>query len=95
MSLFLNLHAIAAQRGDGLRPELRALFERLATSPGDRATAKSDGLVQSGPDLASSEATVSCDLGSPVHDRCEPRALPAMSDMPPKSDVKSALARER
>jgi hypothetical protein len=27
---FLSLHALAAQRGDGLRPELLALFERLA-----------------------------------------------------------------
>ncbi|MEM5455634.1 hypothetical protein VSR69_12470 [Paraburkholderia phytofirmans] len=25
---FLSLHALAAQRGDGLRPELLALFER-------------------------------------------------------------------
>ncbi|CAB3804715.1 hypothetical protein LMG28138_05559 [Pararobbsia alpina] len=24
---FLSLHALAAQRGDGLRPELKALFE--------------------------------------------------------------------
>jgi hypothetical protein len=27
---FLCLHALAATRGDGLRPELRILFERLA-----------------------------------------------------------------
>jgi hypothetical protein len=26
----LRLHALAATRGDGLRPELRILFERLA-----------------------------------------------------------------
>ena len=25
---FLSLHALAARRGDGLRPELKALFER-------------------------------------------------------------------
>lgn len=25
---FLSLHALAAQRGDGLRPELKALFEQ-------------------------------------------------------------------
>ncbi|SMG58067.1 hypothetical protein [Paraburkholderia susongensis] len=30
---FLSLHALAAQRGDGLRPELLALFERYA-NPG-------------------------------------------------------------
>jgi hypothetical protein len=27
---FLQLHALAAPRGDGLRPELRVLLERLA-----------------------------------------------------------------
>ena len=27
---FLSLHALAAARGDGLRPELLALFKRLA-----------------------------------------------------------------
>jgi hypothetical protein len=30
---FLGFHAIAATRGDGLRPELRILFERLAATP--------------------------------------------------------------
>src|SRR5258708_13102513 len=29
---FLSLHALAAQRGDGLRPELLALFKRHARS---------------------------------------------------------------
>ena len=33
MPPFLSLHAIAARRGDGLRPELRALLERLAARP--------------------------------------------------------------
>ena len=28
---FLSLHALAAQRGDGLRPELLALFQRHVT----------------------------------------------------------------
>jgi hypothetical protein len=30
MQRFLQLHALAATRGDGLRPELRNLLERLA-----------------------------------------------------------------
>jgi hypothetical protein len=30
---FLSLHALAAQRGDGLRPELLALFEPDETEP--------------------------------------------------------------
>jgi hypothetical protein len=29
---FLSFHALAAQRGDGLRPELLSLFERNARS---------------------------------------------------------------
>jgi hypothetical protein len=32
MTSFLNFHAFAAARGDGLRPELRALFERGAAA---------------------------------------------------------------
>jgi hypothetical protein len=33
MPPFLQLHALAATRGDGLRPELRMLFERLSEEP--------------------------------------------------------------
>jgi hypothetical protein len=33
MSAFLNFHSLAAPRGDGLRPELRALLERLSAVP--------------------------------------------------------------
>jgi hypothetical protein len=32
MPPFLHFHALAAPRGDGLRPELLALFERLAAA---------------------------------------------------------------
>lgn len=35
---FLSLHALAAQRGAGLRPELLALFERHAGSETGLAT---------------------------------------------------------
>ena len=35
---FLSFHALAAQRGDGLRPELLALFERHARSETGLAT---------------------------------------------------------
>lgn len=41
---FLSLHALAARRGDGLRPELLALFERYARSgTGLRAGIEPDG----------------------------------------------------
>ena len=51
-----KLHAIAARRGDGLRPELQALFERLAADPHAELRVRSDGMTQSGPDPAA-EAT--------------------------------------
>jgi hypothetical protein len=53
---FLSLDAIAAKRCEGLRPELRALFERLATAPSHDPTVRSDGMVQSGPDPVSAKS---------------------------------------
>jgi hypothetical protein len=55
---FLSLDAAAAKRGDGLRPELRALLERLATAPVYEAIVRNDGMIQSGPDPASAKATL-------------------------------------
>jgi hypothetical protein len=59
MPPFFSRDAIAAKRGEGLRPELRALFERAATAPSYDATVRSDGMLQSGPDPASAKATLS------------------------------------
>lgn len=59
MPPFLSLDAVAAKRGEGLRPELRALFERLATAPSYDATVRSDGMVQSGRDPAPTKTTPS------------------------------------
>jgi|SRR5882762_6963366 len=50
MTSFLSFHAFASARGDGLRPELRALFERGAAAPRSEPTVRNDGMVQSGPD---------------------------------------------
>ena len=44
-----NFHAIAALRGDGLRPELQALFDRVATDPRSELFTRDDGMVQAGP----------------------------------------------
>ena len=49
MTSFLNFHAFATTRGDGLRPELRALFERTAAAPRSELTVRDDGMIQSGP----------------------------------------------
>ena len=50
MTSFRKFHSIAALCGDGLRPELQALFERLAVDPHSELFVRSDGMVQSGPD---------------------------------------------
>jgi hypothetical protein len=49
MKTFLDFDTAAAARGEGLRPELRALFERAATSPFSDI-AKRNGMLQSGSD---------------------------------------------
>jgi hypothetical protein len=59
MPPFLSLDAVAAKRGEGLRPELRALFERLATAPSYDVTVRSDGMVQSGRDPTPTKTTFS------------------------------------
>ena len=50
MPAFRKFHSIAALCGDGLRPELQALFERLAVDPHSELFVRDDGTVQSGPD---------------------------------------------
>jgi hypothetical protein len=53
MTAFLNFHALAAARGEGLRPELRLLFGRAAMSAFSNVVIRQDGTLQSGPDPAS------------------------------------------
>jgi hypothetical protein len=48
-----KFHSIAALCGDGLRPELQALFDRLAVDPHSELFVRADGMVQSGPDPVS------------------------------------------
>jgi hypothetical protein len=52
MTAFLNFHAFAAARGEGLHPKLRLLFERAARSPDSDVAIRRDGFLQSGPDPA-------------------------------------------
>jgi hypothetical protein len=51
-----RFHSIAALCGDGLRPELQSLFERLAVDPHSELFVRPDGMVQSGPDPVLAEA---------------------------------------
>jgi hypothetical protein len=44
-----KFHSIAALCGDGLRPELQALFERLSIQPSELFV-RTDGMTQSGLD---------------------------------------------
>jgi len=53
-----KFHSIAALGGDGLRPELRALFDRLAVDPHSELFIRRDGMIQSGPDPVSETADV-------------------------------------
>jgi hypothetical protein len=48
-----KFHSIAALCGDGLRPELQALFDRLAIDPRSELFVRDDGMVQACPDPAS------------------------------------------
>jgi hypothetical protein len=48
-----KFHSIAALCGDGLRPELRSLFERLEIDPSTELFVRPDGMTQSGPDPVS------------------------------------------
>ena len=45
-----------ARCGDGLRPELQALFDRLAIDPRSELFVRHDGTVQAGPDPTSETA---------------------------------------
>jgi hypothetical protein len=45
-----KFHSIAALCGDGDRPELRALFERLGIDPHSGLRIRHDGVIQAGPD---------------------------------------------
>jgi hypothetical protein len=53
MTSFLNFHAFATTRGEGLRPELRAFFERTAAALRSELTVRDDGMIQSGPNPVS------------------------------------------
>jgi hypothetical protein len=57
MSSLRKFHSIAALCGDGLRPELQALFERLAANPHTELFTRNDGTLQSGPDPIAEEAS--------------------------------------
>jgi len=57
VSPFRRFHSIAALCGNGLRPELQALFDRLAVDPHSELFVREDGMVQSGPDPISTQAS--------------------------------------
>ena len=80
MTTFLNFNVFAAARGEGLRPELRLLFERAATSPFSDVAIRHDGLLQSGPDPASETVPERVNVSpfpqtlSPADGRAEPES---------------------
>jgi hypothetical protein len=56
MTKLRKFHSIAALCGDGLRPELQALFVRLAVDPQSELFVRRDGMAQSGRDPISAPA---------------------------------------
>ena len=63
MSKDRKFHSIAALCGDGLRPELQALFNRLAINS-EELFVRPDGMTQSGPDPKSEAKAEPQILGS-------------------------------
>lgn len=53
-----KFHSIAALCGDGLRLELKALFDQLAVDPHSELIVRPDGMTQSGPDPVSETTKV-------------------------------------
>ena len=53
-----KFHSIATLCGDGLRPELQTLFDRLAIDQSSELFVRDDGMIQSGPDPASETTKV-------------------------------------
>jgi hypothetical protein len=53
-----KFHSIAALCGDGLRPELKELFDRLAIDPYSELFVRPDGMTPSGPDPVSATKAV-------------------------------------
>jgi hypothetical protein len=80
MTTFLNFNVFAAARGEGLRPELRLLYERAATSSVSDVVIRPDGLLQSGPDPASETVPERVNVSlfsanpSPADGRAEPES---------------------
>jgi hypothetical protein len=58
MRSLLLFHSIAAQRGDGLRPELVALFERLAAPETDQGRVIESGQHRSTPGATQTATTI-------------------------------------
>jgi hypothetical protein len=51
-----KFHFIAVLCRDGLRPELKALFDRLAVDPHSVLFVRPDGMTQAGPDPLSKKS---------------------------------------
>jgi hypothetical protein len=79
MMLLLALHKIAAERGDGLRPELLRLLERSQADEANRAAIASENcenprVTQLGANHASPDAEALPENVLPLHDRSRKRA---------------------
>ena len=83
---FHQFSILAASRGEGLHPKLRALLERAATSPFSEVSMRRDGLIQAGPS-PNSEV-----VSSRVNVTLFPRALTRPVVAAPKSGMRKLSA---
>ncbi len=88
MPPFRKFHSIAALCGDGLRPELQALFERLAVDPRTELFVRADGMLQSGPDPGMTHRSIlppghTSDVGRHRHDLRADGEKPSIPRKPP------------
>lgn len=94
---FRRLHALAAFHGDGLRPEVLALFERLAASEagsvvGDPAPRRADRMIQPRPHFASVESAASLEGVPPSQLDLQPSTSSALVRDPSRI-VENSIAR--
>src|SRR5260370_9407576 len=83
MTSFRKFLSIASQCGDGLRPELQALFERLAVDPHSGLFVRNDGMVQSGPDPISAKAPLAQNPGETRTSNCGQQPASCLSQKIP------------
>jgi hypothetical protein len=89
MTSFHQVSVLAAFRGEGLHPKLRALLERAAASPFSEVTMRHDGLIQAGPNPDSEGISLRNDVAPFRRELARPVAGAPKPDMQKQSTANS------